>query len=366
MLLYDFDLTQIRLSKQLYSKDTRFVYELIQNAEDNTYTKTIVSGSQPLLDFTLSPKQITVDSNEDGFNEENVRAICKLGGSTKTATSGFIGEKGIGFKSVFKIASKVRVQSGPFCFAFEHGDDDLGLGMVTPINEEHEFLPEGIRTRFTLTLNQQTSYEDRITEFQNLPDTLLLFLTKLKKLVVRIHRTSASEISTTHPSTGFGTFGSSTLSTADCTPTGGGIFSADTTPAFGSQNNTGGILFGSGGGVNAVGTTRQYAFGFGSSVGNVHKLSAIECQGTAGAPFLPFQEKDNAAGSVTNHYQTVACMVPYRNFSFEVSTMIYCSSRVIFDSAERLSQTNIVQRQCFYIFSPHSVYKHKSVLAVCA
>lgn len=52
--------------------------------------------------------------------QSNVRAICSTGESTKTNTSGYIGEKGIGFKSVFKAASKVHIQSGPFSFFFEH------------------------------------------------------------------------------------------------------------------------------------------------------------------------------------------------------------------------------------------------------
>jgi len=173
------------------------VYELIQNAEDNTYTIAEGTGTSPELTFSITPDQIVIDSNEDGFAEENVRAICKLGGSTKTASRGFIGEKGIGFKSVFKIASRVRVQSGPFCFAFEHGDDDHGLGMVTPINDEHEDLPDNVRTRFTLNLNQHSSLQDRVKEFNNLPDTLLLFLTKLKQIEISISISNEVEMSTT-------------------------------------------------------------------------------------------------------------------------------------------------------------------------
>ncbi|KAL8829788.1 MAG: hypothetical protein Q9191_001815 [Dirinaria sp. TL-2023a] len=174
------------LSNQLYSKDTRFVYELIQNAEDNTYNICKARGVSPGLIFTVAPDLIIIDSNEDGFTENDVRALCELGGSTKTASGGFIGEKGIGFKSVFKIASRVRIQSGPFCFAFEYGKDDDGLGMVTPINDEHEKLPKKVRTRFTLTLNGHVSFDDLVHEFNGLPDTLLLFLTKLKRITIRV------------------------------------------------------------------------------------------------------------------------------------------------------------------------------------
>ena len=162
------------------------MYELIQNAEDNSYNSAQAKGLSPSLVFAVAPNKIVIDSNEDGFTEENIRAICKLSGSTKTASRGFIGEKGIGFKSVFKVASRVRVQSGPFCFAFEHGEDDHGLGMVTPINDDHESLPKNVHTRFTLTLNEISSLEHRLTEFKSLPDTLLLFLIKINRLIIRM------------------------------------------------------------------------------------------------------------------------------------------------------------------------------------
>ncbi|KAL1619824.1 hypothetical protein SLS54_006422 [Diplodia seriata] len=60
----------------LYSKDTRFMYELIQNAEDNSYEHAISEGQKPFLKFSLYPDRMVVDSNEDGFTEDNVKAIC--------------------------------------------------------------------------------------------------------------------------------------------------------------------------------------------------------------------------------------------------------------------------------------------------
>ena len=49
-----------------------------------------------------------VDCNEDGFTRENVEAICNVGASTKTRNNSqyYIGEKSIGFKSVFMVASR--------------------------------------------------------------------------------------------------------------------------------------------------------------------------------------------------------------------------------------------------------------------
>lgn len=175
-----------RLAEQLYKKKTRFVYELIQNAEDNHYKN---AAESPWLRFSLFQDRIEVDSNEDGFSEANIRAICSIGESTKTNVQGYVGEKGIGFKSVFTVAYKVHVQSGLYSFAFEHekGSKDNGLGMVTPTNEAHRNIPKDVRTRMTLYLLRD---HDRIAlrnDFRDLPDSLLLFLRKLKKLSVRIN-----------------------------------------------------------------------------------------------------------------------------------------------------------------------------------
>ena len=165
------------------------MYELIQNAEDNSYSRAEVDSEDIYLSFSLHPDRIVLESNEDGFQEKHVKAICSTGESTKTTTQGYIGEKGIGFKSVFKVAKKVHVQSGPFSFSFQHTRDssDDGLGMVTPLDEEHENLPAGVRTRITLTLLDPSSFKQRAQDLLNIPDTLLLFLTKLTTLHINIY-----------------------------------------------------------------------------------------------------------------------------------------------------------------------------------
>ena len=166
------------------------MFELIQNAEDNSYTRVEAAREEPFLMFTLYPDKIIIDSNEDGFTELNVRAICSTGESTKNVSKdrnvskGYIGEKGIGFKSVFKVASKVHIQSGSFSFSFEHRRGDGGLGMVTPIFESHNEIPPKIRTRMTLTLVNPSEADRLADEFYRLPKTLLLFLSKLKRITI--------------------------------------------------------------------------------------------------------------------------------------------------------------------------------------
>jgi hypothetical protein len=87
-----------RLSKELYNTDMHFVLELIQNADDNQY------HTKPSLIFVIDSNMINIYNNESGFEEQHIQALCDIGKSTKGKhQQGYIGQKGIGFKSVFTI-----------------------------------------------------------------------------------------------------------------------------------------------------------------------------------------------------------------------------------------------------------------------
>lgn len=176
------------LAKDLYTTRTRFVYELIQNAEDNKYNAATITNEAPWLRFSLTHDKIVVDSNEVGFTKKDVSSICSSGESTKKHKPGYVGEKGIGFKSVFNVSHKVHIQSGPYSFAFYYrkSDNDNGIGMVTPFNEPYEDLPGGTRTRLTLHLLEDQNRSHLARELLDLPDSLLLFTRTLKKLSVHV------------------------------------------------------------------------------------------------------------------------------------------------------------------------------------
>ena len=83
------------LSTELYAKDIHFIFELIQNAEDNQYHHL----ERPDLEFRLlnydptntenSDGCLCIFNNEIGFTEENIIAICAVGGSTKNKKDGY-------------------------------------------------------------------------------------------------------------------------------------------------------------------------------------------------------------------------------------------------------------------------------------
>lgn len=119
-----------RLSLELYSKDTHFVLELIQNADDNSYPDVFSqpnSKEVPSLKFVISNTTIAVLNNEIGFQEANIRALCDVGKSTKGAhRAGYIGQKGIGFKSVFRVSNTPEVHSNGFHVQFDATSNPIG------------------------------------------------------------------------------------------------------------------------------------------------------------------------------------------------------------------------------------------------
>ncbi|RFN46156.1 hypothetical protein FIE12Z_9574 [Fusarium flagelliforme] len=194
----------LTLAKNLYTSNARFVFELLQNADDNNYSTAISQGQDPCVSFKVFPSKVTIECNENGFTPENLKAICAIGKSSKVGAAGYIGEKGIGFKSVFMAAWKVHIQSNDFSFSFTHRKGDSGLGMVTPVWEKTEEPIGESLTRITLLLHTSEDPEEderrRETirlQFQDLQHTILLFLRKLRKVQISFFDAGDVETSTT-------------------------------------------------------------------------------------------------------------------------------------------------------------------------
>ena len=66
-----------------------------------------------------------------GFSQQNVRALCDVGTSTKKHKLGYIGQKGIGFKSVFKVTDVAEIHSNGFHISFDLLQHQA-LGYVLP------------------------------------------------------------------------------------------------------------------------------------------------------------------------------------------------------------------------------------------
>jgi HSP90 family molecular chaperone len=105
---------------------------------------------------------------------------------------GYIGEKGIGFKSVFMVAWKVHIQLRDLSFSFCHNMGDSGMGMISPVWEEsEEVLPRPL-TQITLFLHENGSAEDlarqretTLQQFRELKAAFLLFMKNLRRIEVK-------------------------------------------------------------------------------------------------------------------------------------------------------------------------------------
>ena len=100
--------------------------------DDNAY----VQGAVPSLRMVVTAAAIRFENNEVGFSERNVLALCSIGKSTKQASDPrYIGNKGIGWKSVFKISPCPQVHSGKYHLKFD-ALDPSGLGYIVPTPAE--------------------------------------------------------------------------------------------------------------------------------------------------------------------------------------------------------------------------------------
>ena len=185
------------LSTGLYAKDIHFILELIQNAEDNNYKE-----SSPELEFLILDEDPTntpgsqgclcVFNNEIGFAEPNVESICGIGQSTKDRLHGYIGEKGIGFKSVFIVSSQPHIYSNGFRFCFKEDDPDLELAYIVPY--WLDCVPDVIRvkranTAILLPLKEGKKAEI-IAELERIEPETILFLAKLEGLAIEVQENS--------------------------------------------------------------------------------------------------------------------------------------------------------------------------------
>ncbi|OVA05274.1 protein of unknown function DUF3883 [Macleaya cordata] len=183
------------LSQELYSQDSHFLLELVQNADDNVYPEKV----EPTLVFILQATGIIVLNNEHGFSAQNIRALCDIGNSTKRGSSaGYIGQKGIGFKSVFRVTDAPEIHSNGFHLKFDVSEGQIGFVLPTVISPcdvdlygrlvpgevvdrtDHSWWKTCIVLPFKSKLKEGAGMSSIISMFSDLHPSLLLFLHRLR------------------------------------------------------------------------------------------------------------------------------------------------------------------------------------------
>ncbi|MBC6606938.1 ATP-binding protein [Hymenobacter sp. BT188] len=155
---------------ELYSEKAHFIYELLQNAEDAEAT---------WIKLYLLPTALVIKHNGRAFDVHDIDAITGISNTDneKKANQDKIGRFGIGFKSVFKITSRPRIQSGNFDFEIE----DYIVPIITSVNAEYD------HTIITLPFAGGeeaigSTYQAIETKLQTLEGFNLLFLRNLGEI----------------------------------------------------------------------------------------------------------------------------------------------------------------------------------------
>lgn len=173
----------------MYSDPLRFLFELIQNVDDVDYD----DPSNVKLQIAFQGNQILLTYNERGFTPFNVFAITGIAVAAKNLDESRveIGEKGLGFKSVFGIAEHVLIQSGFYSFRLDKDH------FTVPIPEYTNYVPvKGTRLMLTLRSSYdvericgliKTRYCKPNAIFQQNP---MLFLNKLTVLELLVDNAS--------------------------------------------------------------------------------------------------------------------------------------------------------------------------------
>ncbi len=106
------------LSTDLYTDAKRFIYELLQNADDSASDGKRVNVIIKLFEDTL-----VIAHTGKIFTNRDVQGLCSINNGTKKSDTTKIGYKGIGFKSVFGQSNKVTIFTNNEYFKFDANYD---------------------------------------------------------------------------------------------------------------------------------------------------------------------------------------------------------------------------------------------------
>lgn len=169
-----------------------FFYELVQNVDDCKYA----DGKTPSFEVDLKDGIIKLHHNEIGMTPSDIFAICSAGESKKDPSA--IGEKGIGFKTVFAPGEKVDIISGKYCFSLIKGgfhidpfvpEKDYGDGttMLLHIKENSKFY--NAETLYNALLHNYGIDGDKNAMFSKCP---VMYTQHLRSITVRCGKKSFS------------------------------------------------------------------------------------------------------------------------------------------------------------------------------
>ncbi len=163
----------MELFGDIYPDKAHFIYELLQNAEDQSATS---------VQFVLSNDNLIFEHDGKPFDCDDVDSITGINHSAKSDKPDKIGRFGVGFKAVFSYTETPRIWSPSYAFEISE--------MVLP--SELDLDPGlGSRTRFEFPFNsakkpQNHAFSEIQDGLEDISDKTLLFLTYIEEIQWRV------------------------------------------------------------------------------------------------------------------------------------------------------------------------------------
>ncbi|MCT6916481.1 MAG: caspase family protein [Bacillus wiedmannii] len=184
------------LSGDLYTDSKRFIYELLQNADDSSQ-----NGERINVWIKIFNDNLVIAHSGKAFTSRDLQGICNVNNGTKKSDLTKTGYKGIGFKSVFGQSDKVTIYTKDEYFRFDffypfkwkweesrliwekNNDREFQYPwQIIPIYTEAKEIPEHInefleKTNANVaTIIQMKNVNETIQAAQNLSQNLNMFL----------------------------------------------------------------------------------------------------------------------------------------------------------------------------------------------
>lgn len=166
-------------SGDIWESSARYIYELLQNAEDTKAKE---------FEIYISKKRIKIAHNGNPFTEDDVRNICYA--MSKKDPNETVGYLGVGFRAVFAVTDRPEIYSGEFKFRFdkeeclrEFGEDSLFYFYPHWIEEPVEKV-DLKKTTFILPFKSEEFFDKSIEGLKNLGASSLLFLRNIEKISI--------------------------------------------------------------------------------------------------------------------------------------------------------------------------------------
>lgn len=163
---FDFD----SILAGLYTDPSHFIYELLQNAEDEGAKKVSFELYQDRLDFYHNGKD---------FDLQDIDGVTGIGISKKKEDLNLIGKFGVGFKSVFAVTQNPEIFSGEYKIKIED--------FVIPTPQDVSSTPQKNGTLIRIPFNHKYRSREEIfilthKKLENLELRTLLFLINIKEI----------------------------------------------------------------------------------------------------------------------------------------------------------------------------------------